>query len=76
MAFELTINKEVWKDIQSDFDRVILWSQNCGVNKLHTDALFTKWAVQKAGFFKAFGNQLIYRSPEDRKSTRLNSSHA
>ena len=64
MAAEWIINKEVWEDIQTDFNRVVLWSQDCGVNKLQTTALFTKWATQKVEFFKAFGNQLIYRSPE------------
>ena len=64
MTRDWTINREVWEGIQSDFDRVVLWSQDCGVSKLQTDALFTKWATQKAEFFKAFGNQLIYRSPE------------
>lgn len=63
MRYDKVIDASVWTDIQTDFDRIVLYSQNCGVNKLHSTKLFEIWAKKKQVFYEAFGNKLIWKSP-------------
>lgn len=64
MYLKRPINRFIWEPIQADFDKIILYTQNCGVNSLKTDNLFEIWAENKKDYYAAFGNKLIWKSPE------------
>lgn len=51
------------RTIQSCFNKVLLYSQDLE-GTLETDALFDLWKTNKARFYKAWDNQLIYKYPK------------
>lgn len=54
------IQKEVYKEVQKQFNEVVAFSQGLNINDIQSDRTFSEWAKNKGCFYEAFGNQLIY----------------
>lgn len=53
------IPKEVYKDIQPQFNKVVAYSQNADLDLICSDRTFDAWATNKEWFYMVLGDQLI-----------------
>lgn len=57
---EKRIPGEIYSNIQKQFNKVVAYSQNLDIDRIHSDRTFSEWALNKYSFYKAFGDKLIY----------------